>query len=197
MPKSAWRALNHLRKSWLSREILFVSGFAGSWAILTGLRLFQIGTFPVWTNLAVLTAIFGLAAVYCMQRVYQLRSVPSWNTNRTLLEFTISSVLLGCLLTGTFLPRDAPAGVMRWIALSGIIFFSAAGIVTRSIANTENMMLSKWRAGLILVGLLGIIALLIWPIHAETGNMVLVFILALAEEAIGRWLFYARRNPGI
>jgi hypothetical protein len=25
----------------------------------------------------------------------------------------------------------------------------------------------------------------------------LVFSIALAEEALGRWLFYSRRNPGI
>jgi DMSO reductase anchor subunit len=196
-PKNAWRALNHLRKSWLSREIFFISGFTGLWAILTGLSLFQIGTFLAWTSLAILTGFCGLAAVYSMQRVYQLRSVPSWNTIRTLLEFTISTVGLGCLLTGTLLPRDTPAEVMGWIALAGIIFFSAAGIATRSIANSENVMLSKWRTGLILVGLLGIMALLIWPTSAGTGSMFLVFILSLAEEAIGRWLFYARRNPGI
>src|SRR3990170_657791 len=43
-PKNAWRTLNHLRKSWLSREILFTSGFAGSWAAYTGVRLFLAGT---------------------------------------------------------------------------------------------------------------------------------------------------------
>ena len=51
-PKNAWRALNHLRKSWLSREILFTSGFAGFWLINAGLRLLQIGMFSVWTIFA-------------------------------------------------------------------------------------------------------------------------------------------------
>jgi anaerobic dimethyl sulfoxide reductase subunit C (anchor subunit) len=163
-PKNPWRSLNHLRKSWLSREILFTSGFAGLWAILMGMRLFQIGTFSGWTNLAALAAFCGLVAVYCMQSVYQLRSVPAWNTGRTLLEFTISTVGLGCLLTGTLLPRDAPAGLLVWIALAG---------------------------------LLGAVALSIWPAIAGKGSMFLVLIIALAEEAIGRWLFYSRRNPGI
>jgi len=196
-PKNAWRALTHLRKSWLSREILFTSGFVGLWAIHTGLRLFQIDTFSVWTSLAALTAFCGLAAVYSMQRVYQLRSVPAWNTGRTLLEFTISTVGLGCLLTGTLLPRDAPVGIIVWIALAGIIAFSAASRVTITTANTTNIMLSKWRAGLLLAGLLGAVALSIWPSSAGMGSMFLVFIIALAEEAIGRWLFYTRRNPGI
>jgi DMSO reductase iron-sulfur subunit len=196
-PKNAWRALNHLRKSWLSREILFISGFAGCWAILTGLKLFQIGTFSVWISLAAFSAVCGLAALYSMQRVYQLRSVPAWDAGRTLLEFSISTVVLGCLLTGILLPRDAPAGVMVWIALAGIIAFSAAIRVTISTANSVNIKLSRWRAGLLLVGLLGAVALSIWPSSAGRGSMFLVFMIALAEEAIGRWLFYARRNPGI
>ena len=196
-PKNAWRALNHMRKSWLSREILFTSGFAGCWVILTGLKLFRIGAFSVWASLAALTAFCGLAALYAMQRVYQLRSVPAWNAGRTLLEFSISTVVLGCLLTGTLFPRDAPVGVMVWIALAGIMTFSAASQVTISTANPVNIKLSKWRAGLLLAGLLGAVALSIWPSSAGRGSVFLVLMIALAEEAIGRWLFYARRNPGI
>jgi DMSO reductase anchor subunit len=101
------------------------------------------------------------------------------------------------LLTGTLLPRDAPAGVIIWIVLAGILAFSAAIRVTISIANTTNIMLIKWRAGLLLAGLLGAAALFIRPSSAGRGSMFLVFIIALAEEAIGRWLFYNRRNPGI
>ncbi len=196
-PKNAWRVLNHLRKSWLSREILFISGFAGLWAIHTGLRLFQIGTFSEWTSFATLTALCGLAALYCMQRVYQLRSVPAWNTGRTLFEFAISTAVLGGLLAGALLPRDAPAGVVGWIALAAFIAFSAAGQVTISTANTTNAMLSKWRGGLLVAGLFAAVALSIWPYSAWMGSMFLVFIIALAEEGIGRWIFYARRNPGI
>ncbi|HEX7540930.1 MAG TPA: DmsC/YnfH family molybdoenzyme membrane anchor subunit [Anaerolineales bacterium] len=196
-PKNAWRVLNHLRKSWLSREILFISGFAGLWAIHTGLRLLQIGTFSEWTIFVALTALCGLAALYSMQRVYQLRSMPAWNTGRTLLEFAISTVGLGCLLTGALLPRDTPAGLIFWIAMAAIIAFSAAGLVTISTAKTTRLMLSKYRGGLIAAGLLATVALFIWPTSAWMGSMFLVFIIALVEEAIGRWLFYTRRNPGI
>jgi len=196
-PKNAWRTLNHLRKSWLSREILFISGFAGLWAILTGLKLFQIGTYQIWTSLAALTTFCGLAAVYSMQGVYQLRSVPAWNTGRTLLEFILSTVGLGCLLTGTLLPPDAPTGVMKWIVLAAVLIFLATSQITLSNANSENMKLSRWRIGLLAAGLLGAVVLFIWPSSARMGSMFLIFIIALTEEAIGRWLFYTRRNPGI
>lgn len=196
-PKKPWRALNHLRKSWLSREILFTTGFAGLWAILMGLKLFRIGTFSGWTSLAALTVFCGLAALYCMQRIYQLRSVTAWNPARTLLEFAISTVGLGGLLTGSLLLHDAPTEIIVWIALAGFIVLLPAIIVTHSTMNSTNLMPSKWRIGLLLAGLLGALAVAIWPSSAGMGSMFLVFLIVLAEEAIGRWLFYARRNPGI
>jgi anaerobic dimethyl sulfoxide reductase subunit B (iron-sulfur subunit) len=196
-PMNAGRAMNHLRKSWLSREILFTTGFAGSWAIVTGLRMFHIGTFTLWTSVAALPFFCGLAAVYCMQRVYRLRSVPAWNSIRTPLEFAITTVGLGSLLTGSLLPREAPGGILMWIALAGMLAFVGAGCVTFSTMKSDNIKLSLWRAALLLVGCLGAVALAIWPSRAGSGGMFLVFIIALAEETIGRWLFYTRRTPGI
>jgi hypothetical protein len=38
---------------------------------------------------------------------------------------------------------------------------------------------------------------LIWPISVTLGFTWLVLVLGMSEEAIGRWLFYARRTPGI
>ena len=196
-PWNAWRALNHLRKSWLSREILFISGFAGSWAVLTGLSLRKIDPFSSLATLTSVTAICGLAALYCMQRVYQLRSVPAWNTGRTFLEFSISTLGLGCFLTGTLVFQDAPAAVILWITLAGMLAFSAASMVTLSMEKPENLKLSRWRASLLLAGLLGSGVIIIWPSSARLGSMLIVFLIALLEEAIGRWLFYSRRNPGI
>ena len=196
-PQNAWRALNHLRKSWLSREILFTTGFAGLWAILTGLRLVKFGNFSVWMILATVTAVSGLVAVYSMNRVYQLRSVPIWNTGRTLLEFTLSTLSLGCLLTGTLLPREAPAGVVVWIVQTCSVTFFASCLVSISRTNSDYKKLSKWRTRLLLTGLLGTMALFIWPSRIWIAGLYFIFIIALVEETIGRWLFYSRRNPGI
>jgi DMSO reductase anchor subunit len=195
-PRKAWRAMIHLRKSWLSREILFTTGFAGSWAVITGMRLFQIGTFSLWISLAALAGLIGVAAVYSMQRVYQLRSILAWNSNRTMLEFFISSVVLGSLLTGSLLPGDTPAGVITCIAVVAMLAFSGSlGIIASK--NNENKKLMRWRTGLLLVSLLVASAIVIWPASIRMGSMVLVLFSSLAEEAIGRYLFYSRRNPGI
>ena len=86
---------------------------------------------------------------------------------------------------------------MSWIVLAGIISFSAASLVIITSANSENPKLIKWRAGLLLAGLLGSVAVSIWPTSVKGGSIFLILIIALVEEVIGRWLFYARRNPGI
>jgi Fe-S-cluster-containing dehydrogenase component/DMSO reductase anchor subunit len=195
-PKNAWRSINHLRKSWLSREILFTTGFAGLWAVITGLRIFQFGPYFTWISFSTLTAICGLVAVYSMQHVYQLRSIPAWNTNHTFLEFYISTVGLGCLLTGALLPWNADPGIITWIALVSLFVFSAATVAS-SPKKTENTKLHNWRVILLLGVLLGSMIIGIWPSTIRLGSMILVFFIAMAEETIGRWLFYSRRNPGI
>jgi Fe-S-cluster-containing dehydrogenase component len=64
-PDRAWRALLNLRRSWLSREIALVAAFLGlcAWSLL---RL------PVSPTLAWAAACTGLAALFAVDRVYQV-----------------------------------------------------------------------------------------------------------------------------
>jgi len=196
-PKQAWRALGHLRKSWLSREILFLAAFGILWSLLFGLSLFQAGTFSMWKVLAVIAGFCGMADLYCMQRVYQLRCIPAWNQARTLLEFAISSVGLGALLTEALLPVHLQIGKTGWISAAALLAFLAAVAITLSGGWDKNRILIRWRIGLLLAAALGACTLLIWPISVTLGFTWMVLVIGLSEEAIGRWLFYARRNPGI
>ena len=196
-PMSAWRALNHLRKSWLSREILFLIAFGILWSVLFGMCLFQVSTFSLWKALAVIAGFCGLAYLYCMQRVYQLHCIPAWNQARTLLEFAITGVVLGGLLTGALLPVHFPAGIQGWISAAALFAFLAAGVITLSGRRDNNKVLIWWRIGFLLVTALGASILLIWRTSAGIGFAWLVLVIGFTEEAIGRWLFYARRNPGI
>ena len=91
--RNAWRVLNHVRKSWLSREILFTILFGAGWlATLTSMILH--------TNIFILnwlSAWIGLVLIYGMARVYRLRAVPVWDSWRTQARFFISAALLGIL----------------------------------------------------------------------------------------------------
>ena len=196
-PHNAWRVLHNLRKSWLSREIMFISSFAGLLAILMGLRLFQIGSNFAWISVAGITLLCGLAALVSMQRVYQFRTIPGWNKLRTLLEFSASTLGLGGLLTASLLPKNIPAGAVEWIPPIAALAFLAGLYVTLSTINSSYCRLSRLRIALLLAALGGCFAMFFSPTGGGLGIHWLVFGLALIEEALGRWLFYARRQPGI
>ncbi len=102
-PMRAANALRHLDSSWLSREILVGIIFAA----LGG--LFAICQWRKWLparlrqTLAVLTAITGLVLVYCIGRVYSLRTIPAWDTWHTMVRFYTTTFLLGFLAVGAAL----------------------------------------------------------------------------------------------
>jgi DMSO reductase iron-sulfur subunit len=177
-PLRAWRALNHLKKSWLSREILLFGLFGVSW--LVALALPGMGKLPL--------ALTGIGLVYSMGQVYRFKAAPVWNTWRTPTAFFISAGALG--LTGSalsaglnqvWLPLWALLAAQAWLAYSGPqpIHETAYRLRVISIA-----------LGMVGVGLL--------PIAAEPAGMWLslpVFLLVIIEEVLGRWLFYATRQP--
>jgi anaerobic dimethyl sulfoxide reductase subunit C len=100
-PFVAYRAINNLATSWLSREILFGILFAGSGFLFALLQWRKIGT-PLLRNvLAWISAVLGLALVYSMARVYMIESQPAWNTMATVVSFFATSFLLGGLAIGS------------------------------------------------------------------------------------------------
>ena len=69
-PKNAWRVLAHLRKSWLSREILFTLAFAGLWLLTLSSRMHSSSNTLFLRNaLTIVTALTGAAGIYSMGRV--------------------------------------------------------------------------------------------------------------------------------
>ena len=68
-PIHAWRALKMWRRSWLSREVLLFSLFAGGGNRLGGDRL----------PLSPLAALFGFAGVTASAFIYLVPARPAWN----------------------------------------------------------------------------------------------------------------------
>lgn len=114
-PQNAWRTLSNLRRSWLSREILFALLFSGLIGILILSQWFRLGNLYALALLAGLTALCGLALVYSMARVYMLRTAPAWNSWLTPAAFFTTTFLLGNLFVGTLL---AVQSVFSPLALS-------------------------------------------------------------------------------
>lgn len=94
-PLRAINSLRHVGTSWLSNEI--VTGMA--FLVLGG--AFAICQWRKWLTararqvLAMLAAAAGLFLVYCISRVYSLRTVPAWDTAHTAMRFFATAFLLG------------------------------------------------------------------------------------------------------
>jgi anaerobic dimethyl sulfoxide reductase subunit B (iron-sulfur subunit) len=178
-PTNAWRAVFHLKKSWLSREILMFGLFGMSWSLT--LFLPGMGKLPL--------ALCGIGLIYSMAQVYRLRSIQAWDSNLTLWAFALSSMVLGG--AGMFLLSLFGDSVY----VSGYLFVSGAGLVGALLAslserNPPHQMASRLRSGLIVLAFVGIAVFVIVTSLAGKLAAVSIFILALSEECIGRWLFY-------
>jgi anaerobic dimethyl sulfoxide reductase subunit B len=206
---NAWRALNHLKKSWLSREILFAGLFFGFW-ISRVLMAFITWNSPIvgyleiepffWIKngaivLAVLSSIYF---IHSMASVYRLRSVPAWNTWRTGATFFLSAGILG--LTGIGLAAQGIrlqiildiAGVGFWILLVLLLAIQLALVL--SAKEKAYKTASRLRVALIMAGMAGAGIVFLLPGEIRSWTSVLIFLIVLAEEIIGRWHFYASRT---
>jgi anaerobic dimethyl sulfoxide reductase subunit B len=164
-PLNAWRVLNHLKKSSLSREILMYGLFGASW--LACWLLPGMGKLPL--------VVFGVGLIYYMSQVYRIKAIPAWNTWRTPLSFFLSAGVLGALAVYFVMPNS-------WLAFgAGILLAAEAGMML-SEQNPRHDTARKLRGSLIVLGIIGVAGWL-------SG---FIFLIILIEEVIGRWLFYMR-----
>ena len=91
--------VTNVGNSWLSREILASGVFFGLLLALSMMRAKGVGT----GVLAALTAVAGFCAVFMMARVYQLHTVPVWNSGATDLNFFGTMFLMGAVSGGLLL----------------------------------------------------------------------------------------------
>jgi anaerobic dimethyl sulfoxide reductase subunit B (iron-sulfur subunit) len=197
-PRNAWRVLAHLRKSWLSREILFTTLFAGLWLVSLSIVIWQVtGTIRLLLNLA--TSLCGFAAIWSMSKVYRLQTVPAWNTWRTSAAFFTSSLLLGFLWASMLRIFSTP--ISTWYLANAVgsglvtaIFFIAALILALVSEAGKIQRLSRLRIGLIVAGLLGSILMALFPRAFGAWMTIPLFVLAALGETIGRVLFYRSRS---
>jgi DMSO reductase anchor subunit len=181
--RNAWRALAHWRKSSLSREVLFAGLFGLGWLLTTlGMTLSSDLTFA---GMAV-TSILGIGLIYNMSQVYRFPAAPGWNSWRTNAGFIVSALLLGHSAIGSLLADKTK--------ISGSIIFLLLLVQLGLIDKGDSQeLLYKIRVCLIAVGFASIVISFV-PSGVDTiWISFLIFLLVLAEEVVGRWLFYRSR----
>ena len=197
-PRNAWRVLAHLRKSWLSREILFTSLFAALWVVSILIEIWQV-TGMIRLMLNFVTSLCGLAAIWSMSRVYRLQTVPVWNTWRTPAAFFTSTLLLGFLWAGMLRFFSTP--VSSWYLANAVgtglittFLFIVSLVLALESETGRSHLSSRLRLGLIVSGLLGGIIMTLFPGAFGAWMTIPLFVLAALGETIGRRLFYQSRS---
>ena len=215
-PQNALHALNNLKFSWLSREILIILVFVLLILVLVFLEWKKVGIPLVQRLLAILGGLVGVLAVFTMARLYMLPTIPHWNHFSTPLAFYTASLLLGSQLTAVVSSilfakiRNPAVQVIRshWyqkmlgrievlsLCLIGIIIlFSAVFLLPQ---NPSDIFIIR-----ILLSLSGAFVLgtgLIRMKQAEYKKIQTLiflwagFLILFLAEFMGRYLFYAAYN---
>jgi anaerobic dimethyl sulfoxide reductase subunit C (anchor subunit) len=101
-PRNAFWAVANLRKSWLSREVLFALAFTGSIGLQVFLEWRRIRYGGLDIILMGLSLVFGVSLILSMGKLYRLRTVPIWDTALTPIGFILTSLILGGAVVGLF-----------------------------------------------------------------------------------------------
>lgn len=184
--KNAWRAVLHLKKSWLSREILMAGLFGVSWLAWVALSVLKADAGSL-DNAQRFSALLGAGMVFSMARVYRLRAVPAWDTWRTETAFFLAAGTLGGLATALLTGESLPAGV-------GAFILAAEALLALSGKDQISKPAGRLRLGLVAGCLAGAGGMFLLPDLGWGWIAIPTFLLALLEEGIGRWMFYALRS---
>lgn len=215
-PFRARYVLSNLRTSWLSREILFELGFMAFVAL--GAFLTWRGPTGVGLLNAVLAlaGLMGIMFLVSMSKLYMLPAAPAWNHAYTPLSFIMTALALGAMATallidvlvggrqifGYLLLLSFPLVGAKivfpfFIAPGHGIYEPRSGPSLRPPAETPRWLhlgrLALRSAGLVLIGA----AIMTRDVEYRvatgsgvTGLLAAAFVLVLASEVAGRFLFY-------
>jgi formate dehydrogenase iron-sulfur subunit len=199
-PIYAWRALKGLRRSWLSREVLTLSLFAGAASAFAGMLWLDL---PGRGIVGMLTFVAGLVGVTCLARVYIVRARPAWFSGYTLAEFYLTALMLGPLFV-----QMLEGGVPAWVRIAAIAGASSQLIaqllkflwLSRSEVfelRASSLLLSGRLQNLfvIRIAVLAVAGVVLPLIATRTSIIAVAFAAALAGEWLGRYLFFVSVVP--
>jgi len=96
-PLHATNALNNLKTSWLSREILGISVFAFGVFLVFVFRMINLPVSWLIPAYLIFASVAGIALVLVMSKIYLIPTIPSWNTWYTPASFALTAIVLGSI----------------------------------------------------------------------------------------------------
>jgi len=94
-PWRCYRALNNLRYSWVSREILAMGLFFGGLTLYTGLMIAEFSGPWIHWGLGCAVGLLGLTSIFTMSKIYMIPARPFWNHSHTWISFYASATSAG------------------------------------------------------------------------------------------------------
>jgi DMSO reductase anchor subunit len=173
------------RRSWLSREVLLFSLFAGA---ATASAAFP-GVSPV-------AALLGFAGVTASAFIYLVPARPAWNQKFTLADFYLTGLLLGPLflaVTGILVPAAAAAMAGTAQLLNQLLkLLTLAGSDEVELRLSARLLTGELRTHLLVrIGLLLAGGIMLPLLH----HPAIGFVPALAGEVLSRYLFFVSVVP--
>jgi DMSO reductase anchor subunit len=186
-PIHAYRALKMWKRSWLSREVLAFSVFAGAASLCALLPSRALET---------AAALIGLAGITSSAFIYLVPARPAWNSKHTLLDFHLTAWLLGPLFLATLGVPITP--LLTVAAASGQLLNLVTRLVELSTSDEFELRASARLLGndlkrtliaRILLLIAGGVALPLLHLPA------IALLIATAGELLGRYLFFVSVVP--
>jgi Fe-S-cluster-containing dehydrogenase component/DMSO reductase anchor subunit len=204
-PIYAWRALKGLRRSWLSREVLSLSVFAGVAGIYAGMLFFDLPGRPV---VGLITVLSGAAGVMCSARIYMVPARPAWNSRYTMTEFFLTAMFLGPLFVLTMDLQTLGGWDRLWVARA-VVMGGSAQLLTQVLkflwltrseqfelrASAQLLSGRLQRAFLVRLGLLIATGIVLPQMIDAPLAALATIVLATAGECAGRRLFFVSVVP--
>jgi DMSO reductase anchor subunit len=204
-PVHAYRALRMWRRSWLSREVVLFGAFSNVAGLYAAALWFGL---PGSAVLGGVTVLFGVAGVMASACIYRVPSRPAWNTPLTLLQFALTGGVLGPLFAAALGVGDGRGLVLGAIGMGTALLTLLAVRFLRLIASdtlelqgTARLLSTVLKRRFVARGALLVTGALVLPTIgaplAAGGQAVLAaaFLLAVAGEVLGRYLFFVSVVP--
>ncbi len=199
-PIHAWKAMRGLRRSWLSREVLTLSLFAGAAGAFAGMLFFGL---PGRNAAGFATALAGLGGITCSARIYIVRARPAWFSGYTIAEFFSTALLLGPGFVHALIPNvpasvllaSVTGGALQLIVQSGKFLWLSQSAMFE--LRSSSLLLAGRLRALFVTRLFILIAagIVIPTTGASPWMMRIAFAAALAGELLGRYLFFVSVVP--
>jgi DMSO reductase anchor subunit len=190
-PIHAYRAIKMWRRSWLSREVLLFTLFAGSASAFAAATLFGLPRLA-----GIPTVLLGLGGITASAFIYLVPARPAWNNWHTLADFHLTGLLLGsaflramgigvpAALVAAFAAAQLINQLVKLLRLMRSDEFELKASARLLSQDLERVFIA--RIALLVVGGIGL---------TLAGFPILALVTALIGELTGRYLFFVSVVP--